>query len=160
MVQRLAKLASLSFCARSSSRMDADIPMTSGLWADLVFTSLAAIAIAFFITIAIGAASAQEHRHPLQDEQLHYKFYSTWMMPDNPNRSCCNKADCYPTEARFEDGQWFARRREDGKFLRIPALKVEQNRDSPDGRNHLCAPPPSGYQPPDTVFCFKPGAGI
>jgi hypothetical protein len=109
MVQRLAKLASFSFSARSSSRMDADIPMTSGLWADLVLTSLAAIAIAFFITIAIGAASAQEHRHPQQDEQLHYKFYSTWMMPDNPKRSCCNKADCYPTEARFEDGRRVAR---------------------------------------------------
>jgi len=31
---------------------------------------------------------------------LHEMFYSTWMMPDHPNVSCCNKQDCYPTEAR------------------------------------------------------------
>jgi hypothetical protein len=94
MVQRFARLAWFSFAASSSRRTRADIRMTTGSWADLVLTSLAAVAIAFFITIAIGAASAQ------------------------------------------------------------------QNRDSPDGRNHLCAPPPSAYQPPDTLFCFKPGAGI
>jgi hypothetical protein len=160
MVQRFAKLASVLFSAPPSRRTCTDIAMTAGLWADLVLTSLAAVAIAFFITIAIGAASAQERRHPPQDEQLHNQFYATWMMPDNPKRSCWNKADCYPTEATLENGQWFAKRREDGKFLLVPALKVEQNRDSPDGRNHLCAPPPSAYQPPDTVFCFKPGAGI
>jgi hypothetical protein len=159
MVQRIAQFASSAFSARTGSGRDANTSMTVGRWADLFFTCLAAIAVAFFITIMIGAASAQEHRHPAQDEQLHARFYSTWMMPDNPNKSCCNKADCYPTEARYEDGHWLAKRREDGKLLVIPAFKVEQNRDSPDGRTHLCAPPPSVYQP-DTVFCFKPGAGI
>jgi hypothetical protein len=29
---------------------------------------------------------------------LHEKFYSTWYMPDQPTKSCCNNADCYPTE--------------------------------------------------------------
>jgi hypothetical protein len=39
------------------------------------------------------------HRHhPAQDQLLHEKFYSTWHMPDNPAFSCCNNADCYPTE--------------------------------------------------------------
>jgi hypothetical protein len=159
MAHARAKLA--WFSAYSRNRAEPGIPMTTGRWAELILTSLGAVAIAFFITIAIGAASAQEHRHPTQDAQLHYRFYSNWMMPDNPKKSCCSLADCYPTEARFEDGQWFARRREDGKFLRIPALKVEQNRDSPDGRNHLCAPPPHAvHLHADTVFCFKPGAGI
>jgi hypothetical protein len=161
MAYLLARLASFSFFGHSRNRMETDFSMTTGRWADLLLTSLAAIVIAFVITMAIGAASAQEHRHPKEDEELHHKFYATWMMPDNPKKSCCNKADCYPTEARFQDGQWFAQRREDGKFLRIPALKVEQTRDSPDGRNHLCAPPPyTGYHPPDAVFCFKPGAGL
>lgn len=97
----------------------------------------------------------------LQDTDLHEKFYSTRYMPDNPIRSCCNKADCYPTEIKMVGTSIYARRREDGKYILVPAHKVEQNRDNPDGRNHICAPPPSaiGY-PPDTVFCFSLGGGI
>ena len=37
----------------------------------------------------------------LQDQLLHEKFYSSWHMPDNPVLSCCNSADCYPTEVRY-----------------------------------------------------------
>jgi hypothetical protein len=106
-----------------------------------------------------NALRTQGHAHPPEDEALHEKFYSSWMMPDNPARSCCNKADCYPTEARFHHGHWQARRREDGKWLFVPEAKIEQRRDSPDGRNHLCAPPPSASYPPDTVFCFSLGSG-
>ena len=97
------------------------------------------------------------HRHPPQDQLLHEKFYSTWHMPDNPAVSCCNDADCYPTEIRYVDGNIYARRREDGKYIVVPAEKVERNRDNPDGRNHLCAPPPAALHPPDTVFCFALG---
>jgi hypothetical protein len=32
--------------------------------------------------------------------------------------------------------------------------EIERHRDNPDGRNHLCAPPPDGSYPTDTVFCF------
>lgn len=100
------------------------------------------------------------HAHPAEDDALHEKFYSTWYMPDNPSRSCCNKMDCYPTEVRMEGGRIYARRREDGKYLLVPAHKVERNRDNPDGRNHMCAPPPSATSyPPDTVFCFSLGGG-
>jgi len=124
---------------------------------------VASILIAFVIVVFIGAAAnAQEqHQHPKQDEEIHNRFYSTWMMPDDPHRSCCNRRDCYPTEARYQDGVWYAKRREDGKWLRVPAEKVEQNRDSPDGRSHICAPPPSesSSYAPDTVFCFKEGGG-
>ena len=95
--------------------------------------------------------------HPLQDMPLHEKFYSTWHMPDRPNVSCCNDADCYPTEIQYADGNIYAKRREDGKYILIPPEKLERNRDNPDGRNHLCAPPPSGFQPSDTVFCFALG---
>lgn len=100
-----------------------------------------------------------QHRHPPQDVQIHEKFYSTWMRPDNPRLSCCSQHDCYPTEARVEDGVWFAKRREDGKWLRVPLEKVEQNRDNPDGRSHLCAPRPERAYSAD-VFCFTPGSGI
>jgi hypothetical protein len=50
-----------------------------------------------------------------------------------------------------------AKRREDGKYIPVPPEKVERNRDNPDGRNHLCAPPPNVFHPSDTVFCFALG---
>ena len=97
------------------------------------------------------------HSHPPQDQLLHEKFYSPWRMPDKPSASCCNDADCYPTEIKYVDGNIYAKRREDGKYIPVPAEKVERNRDNPDGRNHLCAPPPSAFPSSDTVFCFALG---
>ena len=58
--------------------------------------------------------SAHARHHPPADIPIHEKFYSNWMMPDRPTASCCNNRDCYPTEVRFRDGFWEARRREDG----------------------------------------------
>ncbi len=121
----------------------------------------------FYAIILAGApqyAAAQDHHHHHPaglETQLHEKFYSTWYMPDEPTKSCCNKADCYPTEVKFQGGQWYARRREDGTFIPVPWNKVERNRDNPDGRNHVCAPPPTATSyPPNTVFCFSVGSGI
>jgi hypothetical protein len=114
------------------------------------------------LALLASPAVAQERHagHPLQDMPIHEKFYATWYMPDQPSKSCCNKADCYPTEAKFENGRWYAQRREDGKFIPIPPKKVEHNRDNPDGRNHVCMPPPTAQSyPPDTIFCFSVGGG-
>ena len=121
--------------------------------------------IVFLVLIALVApAKAQEHRaHPVADLPLHEKFYSSWYMPDQPTKSCCNKADCYPTEVRVQVDMIFARRREDGKWLLVPSHKVERHRDNPDGRNHICAPPPpppTASQAQDTVYCFALGGGI
>jgi len=122
---------------------------------------------AAYVGVALAAMAvsspslAQQHHHPPQDEAIHEKFYRTWHMPDRPLRMCCNKRDCYPTEVRIVDGDIFAKRREDGKFIQIPAAKVERNRDNPDGRNHICAPPPTAtVYPPNTVFCFTLGTGM
>jgi hypothetical protein len=118
-------------------------------------------AIALLVLFAVGAEAQEHRRHPSQDVPLHEKFYSTWHMPDDPTKSCCNMADCYPTEIRIVGGKIYARRREDAKWLPIPPQKVERNRDNPDGRNHLCAPPPTATSyPPDTVFCFSLGGAI
>src|SRR3981081_3371643 len=58
-------------------------------------------------------AKAEKTQHPPpQDVQLHEKFYSTWYMPDNPAKSCCNKSDCYPTEIKYVGTSLLARRRE------------------------------------------------
>jgi hypothetical protein len=103
-----------------------------------------------------GQGEVERHHQP-QDMALHEKFYSNWHMPDNPALSCCNNADCYPTDIKYVDGNIYAKRREDGKYILIPPQKVEHNRDNPDGRNHLCAPPPSPSNSSDTVFCFALG---
>jgi hypothetical protein len=104
----------------------------------------------------ISPAFAQAHHHPPEHAQLHENFYRDWMRPDQPTVSCCNLKDCYPTEARFTNGKWFARRREDGNWLFVPPTKIELNRDSPDGRNHMCAHPPGAS---DVPLCFIPGGG-
>jgi hypothetical protein len=101
---------------------------------------------------------AHARHHPPEDIPIHEKFYSNWMMPDRPTTSCCNNQDCYPTEVRFRDGFWEAKRREDGAYVRIPWQKIEQNRDNPDGRSHVCMPPPVSHRD-DVVYCFTLGAG-
>jgi hypothetical protein len=126
--------------------------------------TLATLALALAILVLAGhfqlsQAQAQEHNHPLADAPLHEKFYSTWMMPDKPERSCCNKQDCYPTEVRYRDGFWEARRREDGRYVRVPWEKIEQRRDNPDGRSHVCMAPPARSLDGAEVFCFALGAG-
>jgi hypothetical protein len=119
----------------------------------------ACLTMGLILVVTAASTAEAQHRHPPQDEALHEKFYSTWYMPDNPARSCCNNADCYPTEIKYVGGNIYARRREDGQYILIPPQKVERNRDNPDGRNHLCAPPPNSYYPADTVFCFSLGGG-
>ena len=112
------------------------------------------------LVMSVLAQDGQDHtarHHPPQDQLLHEKFYATWHMPDHPYASCCDDADCYPTEIKYVDGNIYAKRREDGKYIPIPPEKVERNRDNPDGRNHLCAPPPNAFHPSDTVFCFALG---
>ena len=110
-------------------------------------------------TLMYTASIAQQHQHPPQDAELHERFYSGWYMPDNPTEPCCNKMDCYPTIARFKDKQWWAQRREDHKWIAVPWAKVERNRDNPDGRSHLCAPPPETAHPEGRVLCFSLGVG-
>jgi hypothetical protein len=113
------------------------------------------------LTLAAAAALAmtalaqsQEHRHPdATHNGAAAEFYSNWMRPDMPNVSCCNHQDCTPVRhVRQINGRWQAQRESDGQWLTIPSEKIEHNRDSPDGRSHLCS---IGT----TVFCFIVGSG-
>jgi hypothetical protein len=117
---------------------------------------LLAAMFAALIALLFYPALVRAHDHPKQDEAIHQKFYNTWMMPDSPTVSCCHDRDCYPTEARKIGNRWEAKRREDGQWLVVPPEKIETQRDNPDGRNHLCAPPPH-YG--DRVYCFIVGGG-
>lgn len=108
-------------------------------------------AAAVFLCLT-GPGMAADHNHPPQDEAIHEQFYSNWYRPDNPAISCCNKQDCAPAEARRVNGQWQARHVGSATWLPIPDAKIELNRDSPDGRNHLC-------EIGGMVFCFIVGSG-
>lgn len=99
-------------------------------------------------------AAAQQHHHPTEGfEGATGRFYETWMRPDQPKVSCCNRMDCAPvSQVRQIAGRWQARRDIDGVWLDIPPEKIEEGRDSPDGRSHLCS---IG----STVLCFIVGSG-
>ena len=72
--------------------------------------------IPLIVLFSMGAQAQEHNRHPVRDLALHEKFYSTWHMPDNPTKSCCDMADCYPTEIKIIDGKIYAQRREDSKW--------------------------------------------
>jgi hypothetical protein len=111
----------------------------------------------FLCGICVAQEMEMRHGHPPQDMEIHQKFYKTWMMPSNRSISCCNAEDCSPAESKFENGHWLARKVGDtGNFTPIPAAKIERDRDTPDGRSHVCG---RRYGEDFVVFCFIPGAG-
>jgi hypothetical protein len=82
-------------------------------------------------------------------------------MPDNRAVSCCHDSDCEPAQAKQINGQWFARKDSDtGNYTPIPPQKEEHDRDSPDGRSHLCGQRFGFNEGRLTVFCFIAGGGV
>lgn len=115
---------------------------------------LFALALACALFAVPVQAEDHQHKHP---NATYFgataKFYETWMRPDMPTSSCCNKQDCDAVEqVRQHNGQWEAKPQGSNAWISIPPEKVELNRDSPDGRSHLC-------RAGSTVFCFIAGAG-
>lgn len=153
----------------------------------LKLATLAALTVLLLVLLGRCEGRGQDHaahrQHPPQDILLHQRFYSTWRRPSGGD--CCNNRDCYPTRAVFDEtlGLWRAERREDRKMVVIPKSIYDpenpNERQSPDGQSHLCAPPPNTmdrwhippnpvelylhyYLPPkpqDKVYCFTPGEG-
>ena len=62
-----------------------------------VTRAAAGVAASSFV-LAASSAIAQQHHHPPQDQAIHERFYSTWMMPDNRTVPCCNNQDCSPAD--------------------------------------------------------------
>lgn len=113
-----------------------------------------------FIAVALPLCAAtvsfaQHSHHRPEHMELHQRFYSNWMMPDHPTLSCCDNKDCAPAKAKQVNGEWYAKRDIDLNWRKIPPEKIEINRDSPDGRSHMCAPLVEGQ----TVYCFILGTG-
>lgn len=121
----------------------------------------AVFTVAFILVGMMSCARAQEHKHPPQDAGIHHQFYSTWMMPSNRSVSCCHDEDCFPSQSKMVDGAWYARKTDDEEWTKIPSERIERDRDSPDGRSHLCGRKYTymGAGNGFTVFCFIVGAG-
>ena len=137
-----------------------------GIWVDVLDNQnryILPLLISGIRILAVSSAIAQEQHHPTQDRTIHERFYSTWMMPDNRNIPCCHNVDCSPAETRFENGHWIARKvGDDGDWIAVPPHKVEHDRESPDGRSHLCSALIRRDDRVDDwleVFCFIPGSG-
>ncbi len=112
------------------------------------------------ISLLFATPSPAQHRHPPEHAALHDQFYKTWTMPHNRAISCCHDEDCKPAQSKLVDGSWYARHTDDDPWTKIPAERVEHERDSPDGRSHLCGRK-YGFSgnPEFTVFCFLPAGG-
>lgn len=132
--------------------MTAEDRMLAALWKIVILAVVLAVS-----AVALAAwAFAQEHRHPPEHSELHHKFYKTWMMPDNRSVSCCNDEDCAPAQSKRVGETWYSRHSDDEEWVEVPARKVETERDSPDGRSHLCK---QKYVAGTYVYCFLPASG-
>ena len=73
---------------------------------------------------------------------LHEQFYQSWTLPNYRSVSCCNKMDCAPAWAKWENGHLFMKRSFDTKWTEVKASILESNqsdpRESPDGQSHVC----------------------
>ena len=95
--------------------------------------------------------SAEEGHHGQGHDQWHADFYSKLMRPDTKT-SCCNLADCRPTEVRSVGDHYEVKK--DGRWITVPRDKIVKT-TPPDGGAHICAPPSSATAwDPDYVFCI------
>jgi len=119
---------------------------------------LLAFLLGFALMVLARSGHSQEHSgHRPQDMELHNKFYKDWKMPDKPWAPCCSDRDCQPAASKFEHGHWYGKWEEHDHYTEIPDAKVEQNRETPDGRSHMC-----GYRDGTDfhVYCFVRGGGV
>ena len=110
------------------------------------------VAMIMLFSASLYPLFGQGHTH----EGAVGKFYQEWMQPDNRSVSCCHDKDCAPAQSRLVNGRWQARNSDDEEWLDIPTRKIETERDSPDGRSHLCK---LQSHHGTFVYCFLPAAG-
>lgn len=108
--------------------------------------------MAALVLIAVGVSAKAQHTH----EGALGRFYQSWQRPDNRAISCCHEKDCAPAQSKLVNGSWFARNSDTEEWLEIPPGRIERDRDSPDGRSHLCK---AGVTGSVNVYCFLPASG-
>jgi hypothetical protein len=111
------------------------------------------IGVVILIVLLVSPSRAVDNGHT--HEGAVGNFYQTWNMPDRPTISCCSDQDCGPAASRLINGKWEAQEPE-GAWIEIPEEKIENWRDSPDGRSHLCG---RKLLTEFAVYCFVRGSG-
>jgi hypothetical protein len=102
------------------------------------------------VSLLCASAGAAEGDHGEGHQKWHAEFYSKLLRPDTKT-SCCNLADCRPTEIRSSGDHYEVKK--DGRWVRVPPEKIVKTAP-PDGGAHICAPPSaSPVWGPDEVFC-------
>ena len=93
----------------------------------------------------------QDGRHGHGHAQWHDGFYQKLMVPGTKT-SCCNLADCRPTQIRAHGDHYEIMK--DGRWIRVDPSKIVKTL-APDGGAHICAPETYGARfDPDYVFCI------
>lgn len=123
----------------------------------IMIASVVVVALMFIVV----AAFAHDHDHPELDQ-----WYAGLMQPDNPQTSCCGKADAYWCDDYFaKDGKAYCRITDDrqvtgrpnvpvGTQIEIPPWKLKWDRGNPTGHSVVFLS--SGGH----VFCFVQGGGV
>jgi hypothetical protein len=114
---------------------------------------LRSLLITLFLFPASLAFAADEHagHHGAGHAQWHESFYKNLTIPGSKT-SCCNLADCRPTEIRSNGDHYEIKK--DGRWIRVQQEKIVKV-TAPDGGAHICAPESYGGRfEPDYVFCI------
>jgi hypothetical protein len=99
--------------------------------------------------VALSTLSfAQDGHHGVGHDNWHEGFYSKLVRKDTKT-SCCNLADCRPTESRMVGDHYEVK--VDGNWLSVPKETI-QNVTAPDGGAHVCAPKQDGRNK-GTIYC-------
>jgi hypothetical protein len=125
--------------------------MTPGRRGWIVLLCAALCGAALFASVK--GARSEPHSH----DTTHGRFYQTWRMPDAPQASCCDNQDCAPAASKYEGGKWWARWSDTDEWQPVPAGKVDEVRETPDGRSHMCGRWLIGSF---HVYCFLRGGGV
>lgn len=68
------------------------------------------IVTATMLVLLCRACFGQELHHHYGMSQEVDRFYSYWLQPNGGAQryiGCCNRVDCYPTEAKMMSGHWW-----------------------------------------------------
>src|SRR5262245_37579749 len=138
-------------CTRGRPRLPAGRVFHQGLCGVSQMKPVITLIVLFALSFISVPAIAAEGDHGKGHEKWHAEFYSKLVRPDTKT-SCCNLADCRPTEIRSGGDHYEVKK--DGRWIRVPPKKIVKTA-APDGGAHICAPPTaSPVWGPDEVFCI------
>ena len=127
----------------------------------IMIGSVIVVALMFIVVALVGKAFAHDHDHPELDQ-----WYASLMQPDNPNSSCCGKADAYWCDEYFaRNGKAYCKITDDrtvagrphvpvGTEIEIPTWKLKWDKSNPTG-HHVVFLSPMLH-----VFCFVQSSGV